>query len=132
MSIFKNIFTWWEGATFGTALNTMLRGAHAGTDALGNRYYHSKKLESGRNRRWVMYTGSNDPSRIPPEWHSWLHGTIDETPDAVRAAAPQWGKDSTPNLTGTSAAYKPSGALEKGGSRAGATGDYEAWAPEAA
>ena len=33
-------------------------------------------------------------------------------------------------MTGTALAYRPSGAMEKGGKRAPATGDYEAWTPE--
>ena len=33
------------------------------------------------------------------------------------------------NLTGTANAYRPAGALESGGVRAAATGDYEAWNP---
>ncbi len=132
MSIFKNIFTWWEGATFGTALKTMTRGDHVGTDALGNRYFQSKKPESGQTRRWVMYDGSNDSSRIPAIWHSWLHGTIDVAPDSALASPALWVKSPTPNLTGTGQAYKPAGALEMGGARAGATGDYEAWSPDAA
>jgi NADH:ubiquinone oxidoreductase subunit len=40
-----------------------------------------------------------------------------------------WQKPAIPNLTGTEAAYRPSGALERGGIRAAATGDYEAWSP---
>ena len=36
----------------------------------------------------------------------------------------------TANATGTPAAYRPAGALERGGARAPATGDYEAWQPE--
>jgi len=39
-------------------------------------------------------------------------------------------KLAVPNMTGTALAYRPPGALEKGGQRAAATGDYEAWAPE--
>ena len=34
-------------------------------------------------------------------------------------------------MTGTALAYRPAGALEKGGKRAAATGDYEAWTPDA-
>ena len=37
--------------------------------------------------------------------------------------------DYTPNATGTPAAYRPQGALERGGRRARADGDYEAWVP---
>jgi len=33
-------------------------------------------------------------------------------------------------MTGTAHAYRPAGALEQGGKRAAATGDYEAWSPE--
>ena len=32
-------------------------------------------------------------------------------------------------MTGTNRAYLPAGALERGGNRAAATGDYEAWSP---
>jgi NADH:ubiquinone oxidoreductase subunit len=39
--------------------------------------------------------------------------------------------DYTPNATGTPKAYRPQGALERGGRRAAATGDYEAWTPDA-
>ena len=42
-----------------------------------------------------------------------------------------WEVDYTPNATGTVNAYRPQGALERGGKRAAATGDYEAWVPEA-
>jgi len=35
-----------------------------------------------------------------------------------------------PNLTGTAQAYRPPGALEAGGNRPAATGDYEAWSPD--
>ncbi len=34
------------------------------------------------------------------------------------------------NLTGTALAYRPPGALERGGKRAAAPGDYQAWSPE--
>jgi NADH:ubiquinone oxidoreductase subunit len=43
----------------------------------------------------------------------------------------RWEKEAKPNLTGTRAAYRPAGALEAGGKRAPATGDYEAWTPDA-
>jgi NADH:ubiquinone oxidoreductase subunit len=40
-----------------------------------------------------------------------------------------WEKPHIPNLTGTIAAYRPSGAISRGGERQRATGDYEAWTP---
>jgi len=65
---------------------------------------------------------------VPAEWHGWLHHTTDLTPDQMPAPR-AWQKEPLPNLTGTDAAYRPSGAMERGGVRAAATGDYEAWSP---
>ena len=135
MGILSKIFTWWDGATIGTALNSWRHGVKVGTDAQGNAYFRAnKKLPDGRERRWVMYAGANDASRVPPEWHGWLHGSYaDEASGAVPESnlppARIWEVDYTPNATGTAAAYRPSGALERGGKRAAATGDYEAWTP---
>jgi NADH:ubiquinone oxidoreductase subunit len=133
MGILSNIFTWWNGATIGTLLSSAMKGEHVGTDAQGNRYYRAKKPKSvdGRERRWVIYNGANDASRVPAEWHGWLHGNFDAVPESHLPPPRIWEADYTPNATGTELAYRPQGALERGGRRAQATGDYEAWAPEA-
>jgi NADH:ubiquinone oxidoreductase subunit len=125
MGLLGKIFTWWDGATIGTLLHNWRFGEAVGEDAQGNRYYRSK---DGK-RRWVMYKGSNDASRVPPEWHGWLHGTFDDLPDVALPAPRAWEAQPEPNLTGTHAAYRPAGALERGGQRAAATGDYDAWQP---
>lgn len=130
MSIIKNIFTWWEGAGFTTWLNTRLKGERMGSDALGNVYYRGGAQTNGDPRRWVIYNGANDASRVPPEWHGWLHGTLDDVPDAALPPPRRWELEATGNLTGTAQAYLPSGALAAGGKRAIASGDYEAWNPE--
>jgi NADH:ubiquinone oxidoreductase subunit len=132
MGIFSKLFTWWDGATIGTALFSAMNGERVGVDAQGNAYFRAKKkLPDGRERRWVIYEGANDASRVPPEWHGWLHGSFDELPESHLAPAKIWEVDHSPNQTGTIAAYRPQGALERGGNRAGATGDYQAWTPEA-
>lgn len=132
MSILGKIFTWWDGATIGTLLWSSANGAHVGTDAQGNKYYRSKKVRDGqRERRWVIYEGINDASRVPAEWHGWLHHSYDELPESHLPAPKIWEADFTPNATGTPTAYRPMGALERGGKRARAGGDYEAWTPEA-
>lgn len=125
MGFLSSIFTWWNGATLGTRLFSRRHGRQVGTDALGNAYFASK---DGR-RRWVLYDGANDSSRIPPEWHGWLHGTHDLTPDEYEVAPREWVAPPAPNLTGTPSAYRPAGALERGGRRASATGDYRPWTP---
>ena len=129
MGLLKSIFTWWDGATIGTALFSRRHGAKVGTDSLGNAYFESRKPIAGVVRRWVIYNGSNDASRVPPEWHGWLHGTVDGPPDEALPPPRVWQKPPAHNLTGTPEAYRPAGALDAGGRRAAATGDYEAWRP---
>ncbi|HYU11033.1 MAG TPA: NADH-ubiquinone oxidoreductase subunit NDUFA12 family protein, partial [Stellaceae bacterium] len=68
------------GATLGTRWLTWLRGELVGTDPYGNRYYRLKgdkpqRLGGGRfsrERRWVIYNGEPEGSKVPPEWHAWL------------------------------------------------------------
>jgi NADH:ubiquinone oxidoreductase subunit len=132
MSVLGKIFTWWDGATLGTSLWSWRHGEQVGTDAQGNAYYRSKrKGPGGRERRWVIYQGANDASRVPAEWHGWLHGSFDGVPESNLPPPRIWEADYTANATGTAAAYRPPGALERGGRRAAATGDYEAWSPDA-
>ena len=128
MGLFGKIFTWWDGATIGTALYSWRKGEQVGEDSLGNRYFRSR---DGK-RRWVIYKGSNDASRVPAEWHGWLHGTLDGLPSEALPPTREWQAAPAANLTGSTAAYRPAGALERGGRRAAATGDYQPWTPDAA
>ncbi len=138
MNFLSKIFTWWNGATIGTLLDSWRKGEHVGTDAQGNRYYREKRKKdrkagtySRNERRWVIYEGANDASRVPPEWHGLLHGAFDDVPESYLPPAKIWEVDYTPNATGTAGAYLPQGALQRGGKRARASGDYEAWTPDA-
>ena len=132
----KNLFTWWNGATLNTLFYTRRFGELVGHDEFGNAYYRAKKAYpkghpfAGKERRWVIYSGSNDASNVPAEWHGWLHGSLAGVPESNLPPARIWEADYTPNATGTGRAYRPAGALERGGKRAAATGDYEAWSPE--
>ena len=125
MGLFKNLFTWWEGASLGTALYSWRKGSKVGADPLGNGYFEGKD-----GRRWVIYAGSNDVSRVPPDWYAWLTRQIEEVPDKALPPPPRFLKSPEPNLTGTPAAYRPPGALERGGRRAAASGDYQPWLPD--
>jgi NADH:ubiquinone oxidoreductase subunit len=124
--------------TVGTRLLTWFRGELVGTDSFGNRYYREKgrrQLERGggrysREKRWVMYKGAPEASKVPPEWHAWLHHTVDEVPRPGDRPRYPWQKEHQPNLTGTPHAYHPPGSVLRGGRRARATGDYEPWTPE--
>jgi NADH:ubiquinone oxidoreductase subunit len=119
-------FVWWRGATWGTLLATWLYGTLVGTDAFGNRYYQNK---SG-NRRWVVYNGTVEASRVPPDWHGWLHFTFKEPPTIAPLKTKLFEIPYVPNLSGTPGAYRPEGSLAARGERAPATADYEAWSPE--
>ena len=125
MGLFKNLFTWWEGASLTTMVASRLKGTKVGQDPFGNAYYETKD-----GRRWVIYSGSNDVSRVPPEWYAWLTRQIDDVPDLALPPPPKFLKPPVPNLTGTPAAYRPPGALERGGRRAAASGDYQPWIPD--
>jgi NADH:ubiquinone oxidoreductase subunit len=131
MGINLNPFTWWNGASWGTVLYGLIGKKRVGEDHLGNVYWQGGQDPYGRPRRWVIYAGANDTSRVPPEWFAWMMHQVDEVPEISFPPKRQWEKPPVPNLTGTSLAYRPPGALEKGGHRAAATGDYEAWTPDA-
>lgn len=116
--------------TFGTWLYTKLKGDPVGSDSFGNRYYREKRPPAGRRaKRWVWYGGEPEASKVPPEWHAWLHHTIDAVPEAAGRPRLPWQKPHRPNLTGTAEAYRPPGHTLEGGRRAKATGDYEPWTP---
>lgn len=122
---------WWNGATISTRMFTARKGRLVGEDGQGNRYYEGGVGVTGLPRRWVIYSGANDASRVPPDWHSWLHNSVGELPDQSLPPPRRWELEAKPNLTGTDKAYLPAGALEAGGKRAAAVGDYEPWTPDA-
>ena len=130
---FELIFTWWNRNTFGTQLWTWLYGEFVGEDELGNRYYRTRRGKVDRTllmeRRWVVYNGYAEPSNVPPSWHGWLHHTVDTPPTQEDYKARAWQKPHRPNLTGTPAAYRPTGSTLSQGRRPKATGDYKAWTP---
>lgn len=115
--------------SLGTKLFTMFNGDLVGTDSQGNKYYRGKRTPAGaRERRWVVYQGRVEASRVPPAWHSWLHHTTDAVPEG-EAGQWDWQREHVPNLSGTDRAYHPPGSLLESGKRSPATGDYEPWQP---
>ena len=121
-------------ATIGTRLMTWFRGKRVGQDQFGNRYFRGparsgyQRAGYRRERRWVIYDGEDEASRVPPAWHAWLHHMVDEVPSNDPPVHP-WQQEHQPNQTGTPAAYHPPGSVLAGGKRPRATGDYQAWTP---
>ena len=115
--------------SLGTWFSTLLYGRKVGSDEFGNCYYTSSRGKLyGRERRWVIYNGRTEASKVPPEWHAWLHQTVN-TPLSEAAAQPRdWQLPHLPNLSGTNGAYVPKGSDLAAGEPAGGDG-VQAWRP---
>ena len=122
MKFILSLLTWWNNQTIGTRIYTWRHGELVGEDDLGNKYY------TNGEKRWVIYNGPIEGSRVPAEWHGWLHYTFDNRPGNNPLPRQSWEKPSKPNMTGTAEAYHPSGSLLAGGKTP--KSDYEAWQPE--
>jgi NADH:ubiquinone oxidoreductase subunit len=116
--------TWWNGQTLGTQLFTWRKGVRVGEDAQGNIYYRT----ADGLRRWVIFNGEAEASRVSPEWHGWLHHTWDSAPTEAPMVHKAWERPHVENLTGTPAAYAPPGSLRQ--VEPVVRKDYEAWRPE--
>jgi len=113
----------------GTRLFTLFRGRKVGTDEFGNVYYEQRRTPKGeRQRRWVLYRGVAEPSKVPPHWHGWLHHTLPAPLPAIKQY--RWQKEHLPNLTGTQGRHLPAGHIEKTGARAKSSADYQPWTPQ--
>ena len=115
--------TWWNSQTLNTQFHTWRKGTRVGEDSQGNVFY-----TSSNGKRWVIFNGEAEASRVDPDWHGWLHYTYDEPPTEKPLSHKAWEKPHQENLTGTPAAYAPPGSLRQ--AKPADRRDYEAWAPE--
>lgn len=122
---FLKIFTWWNGQTIGTMLHTARNGVRVGEDGQGNVYYRNRD----DSRRWVIYNGEAEASKIPSGWHGWMHHRTDVAPVDEEYKLRFWEKPHQENLTGTARAYRPKGSILTPSSRPAVTGDYQSWSP---
>ena len=118
--LIKQIFTWWNKQTVGTFIYTLLKGKLVGKDQFGNKYYSNSKDK----KRWVIYKNIVESSKIPPEWHLWIHYLSKNKP-SENTNKFKWQKEYEENLTGTSKAYKPDGSLHSDSKKS--TKKYETW-----
>lgn len=124
MKFFMRILTWWNDQSFGTQIFTWRKGQFVGEDDQGNKYYRTKD----DSKRWIVFNGLIEASRIPAEWHGWLHHTFDNNPAEDPLPHKSWEKPHVDNQTATTAAYHPPGSIF-GKSESGPR-DCEAWQPE--
>lgn len=95
-----------------------------GKDHFGNEYFESKNLDYlGQKKRFVIYKGLIEPSKIPPLWHAWLHHLTDIIPTDSQNYT--WQHDHMPNLTGTKFSYHPNNKSL----RSRVASDYNSWKP---
>lgn len=123
-SKFLRVLTWWNGQTLNTQLFTWRKGVRVGEDDQGNVFYENRE----KSKRWVIFNGEIEASKISPDWHGWLHHTWDETPSDKPLVHKSWQKPHQENLTGTVAAYAPAGSIRQ--AKPADRSDYEAWVPE--
>ena len=106
INLLKQIFTWWHKQTLGTFIYTLFFGKFIGFDQFGNKYYSNSK-----GKRWVIYKDEIESTKIPPEWHAWIHFSVLKTP-SQNPKKFIWQKEHEENLTGTDKAYTPDGSLK--------------------
>ncbi len=124
MKFLLRLLTWWNFSTLNTAFFTWRHGIKVGEDTQGNIFYRSKDGA----KRWVIYNGESEASRVSPDWHGWLHHTWDEPPTDRPFTHKQWEKPHQENLTGSVMAYAPQGSIRR--AKPAPRKDYEAWTPE--
>ncbi|MCR9067611.1 MAG: NADH:ubiquinone oxidoreductase subunit NDUFA12 [Rhodobacteraceae bacterium] len=124
VNFLRRLVTWWNGQTLGTQLFTLRHGVKVGQDDQGNVFYRSRDDK----RRWVIFNGESEASRVTPEWHGWLHRTWDDPPTEAPLARKAWQKPHEPNRTGTPEAYVPAGSIRRPDPVD--RRDYDAWTPE--
>lgn len=120
----KRAVTWWNGQTLGTQIFTARKGRKVGEDAQGNVFYRN----ADDSRRWVIYNGEAEASRVSPDWHGWLHRTWDTPPTEAPLPHKDWEKPHLENLTGSDLAYAPPGSIRR--TLPEPRRDYDAWSPE--
>lgn len=124
VNTFLRAVTWWNGQTLNTQIYTWRKGVRVGEDDQGNVFYRN----ADDSRRWVIFNGEVEASRISPDWHGWLHRTFDAPPTDRPLPHKPWEKPHQENLTGSALAYMPAGSIRR--PEPVPRRDYEAWSPE--
>ncbi|MDA9591509.1 NADH-ubiquinone oxidoreductase subunit NDUFA12 family protein [Pelagibacteraceae bacterium] len=120
--IFKEIFTWWHNQTVGTRIWSYLNGYNVGNDNFGNTYMRNKN----DSKRWVLYKGEVDSTKVPPQWNAWLRYTSNDMPIFKKKYF--WERDHIQNQTGTSKSYYPKASVMRD-SNGRKKSEYEKWSP---
>ena len=102
LTFLKELFIWWNQQTLGTRIKTIFSGRFVGKDNFGNKYYESKS-----SKRWVIYNGEVEASKIPSEWYLWMHYVSNDKKNLNNQKKYIWQKPHRSNQTGTNNSYYP-------------------------
>lgn len=91
-----------------------------GEDQFKNTYYADPK----KGKRFVLYNGLAEASKVPPPWQAWLNFTTDIIPQK-EGFKYNWEKEHLPNLTGTANALKANSTPQQKDAP-----KYTAWTPQ--
>ena len=116
--------------SIGTILYTWFYGNLVGQDDNQNKYYcNSKFFSDFEAKRWVIFQGEIESTKVPPHWHAWLHKSID-VPPIDYSHKYSWQKKHEQNMTGTDKAYYPDyHPLSKSHNDKIIKKEYETWSP---
>ena len=99
-----------------------------GVDEYRNKYYELKQADYlGRKKRICIYHGTVEASKIPSNWHNWMHHS---SKGELKHKRLFWGKSHTPNVTGTDYAFQPNHHTQNnihGKSFIDSNADYQPW-----
>ena len=80
---------------------------YVGRDAAGNAYYQEiLKVSSRLARRWVIYHGHPEATKVSAEWCNWMRHMSATPPFNKNNLRYSWQSPHMPNLTGTKKAYR--------------------------
>lgn len=78
-----------------------------GRDAAGNQYYQEILKGSSRHpRRWVLYHGLPEATKVSSEWYNWMRHISATPPGGQNPLRYSWQQPYLPNLTGTKKAHR--------------------------
>ena len=119
----KEIFTWWNSQTLGTRISTFFYGNLVSRDENLNSFYRNLN----DTKRWVIYKGEVEATRVSPEWNNWLRFTS-TTPPLKSDKKYEWQIKHKQNQTGTKNAYSPKSSRFNQ-KKTDKDLDYEKWNP---
>ncbi len=123
MKFLLRMLIWWKDQSLGTQIFTRRHGVLVGEDEQGNKFYTDK----AGDKRWVIFNGEIEATRISPDWHGWLHHTFDNIPGKTPLAHKSWEKPHIENQTAIDP-YRPAGSMLS--PRPVQFSDYDSWQPE--